>query len=274
MACSARPAVDRALGLLDRLRPPSPSVDAVLAELSSDRVSFARLEKLIERDGMLTAAFLKRANSALLHPTSDVRSIRQALTLLGTEELLRFMLSLSASCLCPGMSMTPHFSRKLYSRHASATALLAGLIERRLGQTYGGHTAMASLLHDVSKLLVALTLPEEFNRIVEGGTWDEAREQEILGIDHGEFSTIVLKAWKFPAEVTLAVGEHHSKRADGGRPTLSVVIGCADNYTAILAQQPNPELGEFDERVLYGLGLDPIISELVTEFQARIHVTA
>ena len=264
--------VDRALRAINRLRPPAPAVDHLLAELSLADVSFSRLARLIQTDSMLTAALLQRANSAIFQRGSSVHSVLQALTLLGIEEVRRFALTLSSACLCPKIDLPPHFSRTRYARHTSATAVMTGLLERELGYGHNGHTSIAALLHDISKLLVAVALPGEFERIVENGNWDEDREHEILGVDHGELSSAVLAAWKLPQEVSLAVAEHHKKVPAGLRPSLAELLRAADNYTTVLAERPEPDLGDFDEYHLCGLGVDAAIPTIVADFQTQIHI--
>jgi putative nucleotidyltransferase with HDIG domain len=264
--------IDRAIRAIDRLPPPAPVMSSLLAELSTDETSFARLERLIEKDSILTAAFLQRANSAIFQRGSSVRSVLQALTLLGIEDLRHFVLSLSSNWTSPRIQLPPTFSRTRYSRHASATALMTGLIERQAGYIHGADAHLAALLHDVSRLLVATGLPEEFGRIAERGRWDEDREMECLGMNHGELSAIVLRAWKMPPEVSEAVERHHGEPPADSRPNLAVILNAADRYTAVLANTAEPEAGDFDERLLFGLGMDAAVPALVADFQTQAHL--
>jgi putative nucleotidyltransferase with HDIG domain len=246
-------------------------LNSLLAELSSDEISFARLARLIEKDSILTAAFLQRANSAIFQRGSPVRSVLQALTRLGTAELRRFALSLSANWSLARMKLPAHFSRTRYSRHASATALMTSLIEQELGNAHGNHAHLAALLHDVSRLLVAAGLPEEFSRIVERGHWDEEREMECLGMGHGELSAVVLEVWKMPSEVCEAVHQHHAEVAGGLHPSLAAVLSAADRYTTTFVDNNEPEIDMLDGGALRGLGLgmDAAIPRLTAEFQAQ-----
>jgi putative nucleotidyltransferase with HDIG domain len=264
--------LDRARGAVQQLRPLSAQLRGVLAELSSSDVSFDRLTKVVERDGLLAAAFLRRANSALYQLETSVRSVRQALTLMGTEELRRFALSLSSASMCPKAVTAPGFSRRKYARHALGTAIMAGLIERQIGYGRESHAYLAGLLHDISRLAVAQALPEEYARLTRDGRWDTAREAEVLGTSHGELSAIVLEEWKVPGEVGLAVTEHHGATA-GRRPSLAAVLGAADDFSAVLTVRDEPEPSEFDEAPLYQLGIDATVAELVAEFHRQFDLT-
>jgi putative nucleotidyltransferase with HDIG domain len=264
--------IDRALQSISRLCPPAPIMNSVLAEMSSGEISFARLARLIQKDSVLTAAFLQRANSAIFQRETTVRSVLQALTLLGTGDLERFALSLSSSLSVPRTPLAPSFSRTRYARHASATALLTVLIERRLGNPHGSHAHLAALLHDISRLLVATGLPEEFSLITEHGSWDEDREMEVLGMSHAELSAIVLQSWKMSPEVIRAVEDHHSEQAPDSRPSLAAILHAADAYTAVLLSTAVPDIGDFDQSALCGLGIDAAIPALVVELQTQSHL--
>jgi putative nucleotidyltransferase with HDIG domain len=264
--------IDRALRAISRLSPPAPVMNSVLAEISAEEISFGRLARLIEKDSVLTAAFLQRANSAIFERETAVRSVLQALTLLGTGDLHRFALSLSSDSSVPRMALPPPFSRTRYARHASATALLTTMIERRLGNPHGSHAHLAALLHDISRLLVATGLPDEFRLLTEHGYWDEDREAEILGMSHAELSAIVLQSWKMPEEVVAAVENHHAEQVPESRPSLAAILHAADHYTGVFLQSAEPEIADFDQSALYGLGIDVSIPALVVDFQTQSHL--
>jgi putative nucleotidyltransferase with HDIG domain len=262
--------VDRALGALDRLSPPPPVISSVLVEASGADVSFSRLTRLIEKDNILTAAFLQRANSAIFRGQSSIHSVRQSLTRMGLDEIRSFVLSLSSNSLCSRAKLPPAFSRKRYARHASTTAVMTGLIERQLGNPHGSHADLAALLHDVSRLLVAMALPEEFSAITERGQWDEARETECLGMNHGELSAIVLRAWKMPPEVVDAVEGHHVAQPSDLHPNLAAILHAADNFTAAVADPDEPETAVREAHLLQGVGIDAAIPSLLVDFRLQL----
>lgn len=266
-------AADRAMKALDWLSPPAPAVDNLLSELSFDEVRFSSLARLVERDSFLTGAVLRRANSAIYHRGSPVRSVLRALTLLGIDELRHLALSLSVASSLPRTPVASGFSRGRYVRHHAATAIMADLLDRRLASRYGASAATAGLLHDVSRLLVAVAIPAEFQRIVESGTWSEDRAQEILGVGHPQLSARILEAWKAAPEVSQAVAEHHSPDTCGRPLPLAAILGAADNYTAVLLDQDEASAAACDECALTGLGIDAAIPQLVEEFQTRFRGT-
>jgi len=262
--------VDRALAALHRLSPPPPVISSVLLEASGTDVSFSRLTRLIEKDNILTAAFLQRANSAIFHGQSSIHSLLQSLTRLGLDEIRSFALSLSSNSLSPRAILPPAFSRQRYIRHTSSTAVMTGLIERQLGCPHGCHADVAALLHDVSRLLVAMALPDEFSALTESGQWDEAREMECLGMNHGELSAIVLRAWRMPPEVVDAVEGHHTAPPSDLRPNLAAILHAADNFTVAVADADGPETGNLESYLLQGLGIDAAIPSLLVDFRARL----
>jgi len=240
-----------------------------MAEICSSRASFAQLTRIIEKDSVLTAAVLRRANSALYQRGCEIRSLTQALTFLGLEDLRRFILAVSSNRSWGRIQFAPNFSRSRYSRHVLATAVMADLLDRELGGANGGHAQVAALLHDVGRLVAAAGLKREFALITETGEWNEAREAEIFGMQHGELSAIVLRAWGMAAEVCEAVEMHHCEPAAASRPRLAAVIHAADEFAAAFVAAEESQSGAFDESPLYGLGIDNAIPAIVAEFHRQ-----
>jgi HD-like signal output (HDOD) protein len=112
-----------------------------------------------------------------------------------------------------------------------AAAILADLaaVETRVEYAEGAFTA--GLLHDVGKLLIAITFPAEFVEIdrAAGGDWrrEESCEETILGLRHAELSAAALARWNLPAPITEAVKDHHAP-LNGAPLGLAGVVQLAD----------------------------------------------
>jgi HD-like signal output (HDOD) protein len=81
---SARPQAPWAL----RLVPPFPAVaHRVLALVSQEEVSVSELGQVVQMDPSFSAELLRFANSALFHARREVKSLPQAISLVGTDRL-------------------------------------------------------------------------------------------------------------------------------------------------------------------------------------------
>jgi c-di-GMP-related signal transduction protein len=74
----------------------------VFSELTHENLNYAHLERLFKHDPPMTYRLLRYLNSALFSWTSPIQSIRHALTLLGDEELRRWVGLLGLASLAEG----------------------------------------------------------------------------------------------------------------------------------------------------------------------------
>ncbi len=261
---------EQALRSLGHLPPFSPLLNRLLATMGQEDVSFGELAALIEKDTVLTGNVLRLVNSALYGLRGSVNSVRHAVSLMGLTKLRNSALSLSIAQLWNRVRTPASWSSQRFNRHSAATALLADLMAQRLPVDYAEGAFTAGLLHDVGKLIMAITFVEEYEVILAngGGPQDES---ELLGFDHAELSALALKRWNLPAPIQEAVERHHAPRAglDGIR-SLEEVVASADRMAHALgltAESPAP--GEDPGTVLGSLGIEGenFMEEFRSEFQ-------
>jgi HD-like signal output (HDOD) protein len=225
----------KALRSLGSLPPFSPILTRLLAALAAEDVSFAALGDLIEKDTVVAANILHLVNSALYARRGSISSVRHAISLLGANKLRNAVLGMSIARVWNRVKMPASWSMARFNMHSAAVAVLSDLLSQRLPVVYPEGAFVAGLLHDAGRLLIALSLPQEYERILEmyasdGRSMTEC-EREVLGFTHAELSAEALKYWKLPEEIQIAVRDHHSSPAEsnGGIP-LSHVVDAANQY--------------------------------------------
>jgi len=113
----------------NRVSPQQSTYMQLVRELVQQDLDFARLERLFKHDPTMTYRLLRYLNSALFSWASPIRSIRQALSLLGEEELRRWLGLLAFTRLAPGRP----------------TALVVRAAARgRFCELLGGHSGLES----------------------------------------------------------------------------------------------------------------------------------
>ena len=283
----------KALRSLGALPPFLPILTRLLAALAAEDVSFAALGDLIEKDTVVAANVLYLVNSALYARRGSINSVRHAISLLGANKLRNAVLGMSIARVWNRVKMPPSWSMARFNMHSAAVAVLSDLLAQRLPVEYPEGAFVAGLLHDAGRLLIALALPNEYERILEmyteSGRPPTECEMEVLGFTHAELSDEALKYWKLPEEVQIAVRDHHSAPApsNGGMP-LSHVVDAANQYAnfnglSILVRNPaGPRPGTKQasqeaagESAVELLGLDAEkLQALLAEFRAENNAMA
>ncbi len=250
---------DQALKNLERLPPFSPILNRLLATLAGEDVSFASLAELIEKDTVLAGNVLRVVNSALYGLQGSVNSVRHAVAILGTDKLRNVALGMSISRMWAQARTPAGWSTVRFNMHSAATAVLADLLSQRVDVPYPEGGFVAGLLHDIGKLLMAVSLP------------DEACDPEVFGPGHAELSGAVLARWNLPPPIQEAVLFHH---APGAEPRLSWIVNAADHLANGMGHSLTPRPPEPDAGCEYleALGIAKTVPELLEQFEVEFEV--
>jgi putative nucleotidyltransferase with HDIG domain len=194
--------------------PPFPVVIQRALELAEDPRSSAKdVVEVIQYDQAITANVLKVCNSAFLGLRRTVRSLRDALVLIGFNQLLEIILSQESARLFQGPCHGYELQQGQLWQHSVASALLSRFISQRLGREENPAYFTAALLHDVGKTLLSRFVKDYFGEIKErvrdrNLSFVEA-EKEVLGMDHAELGGRITEQWGFPRNIVSAVRYHH-----------------------------------------------------------------
>jgi putative nucleotidyltransferase with HDIG domain len=225
-------------------------VGRLLSRLAFNDVGFKELTALVVKDAILCAQILKTINSAAFARSRTISSIQQAMTLLGISQLRRIAVGFAVGNLFSKAKTPRSWSRERFNLHSGATALLTEAIVEEIAPEDKDGAFVGGMLHDLGKLLIAVTLPEDYETIaatvLATGAPPFECERETLGIDHAELSALALRKWGLHELVWLAVHRHHDPRAMDA-PWLAVVIERADrfvNHLGITVLPPTVQDGE------------------------------
>jgi putative nucleotidyltransferase with HDIG domain len=267
---------DRALKSLSLLPPFSPVLNRLLATLTNDDVSFAKISDLIEKDTVIAGNVLKLVNSALYGRRGTINSVRHAVSLLGITKLRNAVFSMSLTRMWNSVRTPPTWSTARFNLHSVAVAIMSDLVAQRLPVAYPEGAFVAGLFHDIGKLLIAVGLQPEYDelrKLAGNGRIATDLEREVLGLTHAELSALAVEAWGLPKEIAAAVEYHHNPQDDPsskrlGTYSLALVLLCSDSYVnasgAVTAEDPLCKPG--DEDPFAPLGLEDHLPLLVQEF--------
>lgn len=207
-------------------------VQAVLAQVEDPNFTFKNLMETVRMDPGITAHVLRMCNSPYYGLMRKVASLEEALTYLGTNNLLQIILS---------SELVGHFrdgqegyrlERGDLWRHCMSTALLAQKLGEQLKFKETATLFTAALLHDVGKLILSQYVKEEFEVITgmveeQGVSW-VAAEREVLGIDHALLGGAVARKWNFPDPIMVAIACHHDLAKSGRHRPLVALVSLAN----------------------------------------------
>jgi HD-like signal output (HDOD) protein len=248
---------DRSLACLERLPRLSPLIMQLVAKLArpTREIQFQELTSLIEKDPLLSGRVLSMANSAMFGRKAQVTTVDRAITMVGLGTLRRFTLASSISNLFKSFRSAPSFSMTRFNLHSVATAMLVDAMVHEVPVEFPEGAFAAGILHDVGRLLIAVTLPEEFESIAAMAAVTEAPlivcERSVLEVDHAELSALAIERWGLAEPIQTAARFHHEPdRSDPGpgKVSLSLVINKAEAFANHLGISILPAQAAVPER--------------------------
>lgn len=217
-----------AMRSLDKLPPFSPVFNHLMASMGNENVSMSELSGVIERDTILSANVLRLVNSVLYGRRGTISSVRHALAIIGLTKLRNYVLGLSVSQLWKKVNTAPSWSMSRFNHHSAASAVLADLLVQRLPVDNGEAAFAAGLLHDIGRFMIAVALPEEYERILalmtrDGLSLDQA-ELEIIECSNTELGAAALARWNLPVAIQRAIAGSNEP-VWNRRPNSPLVLG-------------------------------------------------
>jgi len=180
----------------------------------------------VESDVALTMAVLQFANRSGARNSGTIASIPVAVEVLKPSGVLAIAGTAPTYDFFEvngGWELRPEHFRL----HALASQRAADRLGRAVGFKERDELAVAALLHDVGRLVIARLHPGFQDFFDMAGRTPEQRlrlEREKLGIDHAIVGGVLARRWNLPARTAVAIERHHAEDVDG----LSALIATAD----------------------------------------------
>ncbi|MGE3273928.1 MAG: HDOD domain-containing protein [Vicinamibacterales bacterium] len=203
-------------------------VQRVGALLDSQHTSAGEVAEEIGKDQVLAAKVLKLVNSGFCGFRKPITTMTHAMVLLGFDVVRSLVLSASVFDL---------FSAKASAlgglwQHSLGTARASTLIAERLGAPKPEEYAVAGLLHDIGKVLIAEQFPKEYAQIrsvvAERDCLQFEAEKEVLGVTHADVGMWLLRKWSLPSKLVAPVGHHNNFHPSREFADRSAVVHLAD----------------------------------------------
>ncbi len=203
----ARPQAPWAL----RLVPPFPAIaQRLLGLVSQEDVSIRQVYELVRMDPSFSAELLRFANSALFGLRREVKSLPQAIGIVGLDRV-KTMATFVALNRMVRSSVRVEALRKIWL-HSLVTAVIADEAGR-MSYIARDTAYTAGLLHNLGTLGLMSAYPDEYSRMLEVSNdfgFDLLRtERDLFEIDHCAAGAYLAQDWDFPDELAAAIATHH-----------------------------------------------------------------
>ena len=243
----------------------SPQVNELLEVLSDENADIERLSTAIENCPGLTARVLGLANSAYFALRNPVRTVADAVRVLG----FNVVRSVGLAIIVQGpldLTRCPRFQAERFWM----SALLCGLLSRKAAELRAipeldpDWAYLSGLLHTLGLPALVHLFPEEMNEILAAAAEaDEVadgvepptlcqREAQRLGIDHRLAGAHVMERWGLPPLLARAARHHHDVEYRGEQWPLCLLVGlCSDWAEDLVAGVPEVALDAPVRRLLH-----------------------
>lgn len=178
-------------------------------------LSIRSVTEIIARDPSLSAKVLQVANSTAFGLKKQVTSINHAAVLLGMNTL---------KCVTLGVTVFDSFSDQRaewakhvdlteFWRHSLAVAVAAEMLSVRFGWGTPEEAFLAGLLHDIGKIGLFATHPEEYAELFSEASVGNRSLVEVesqgFGATHAEVGKWIAEKWGLPTLFRDAIWTHH-----------------------------------------------------------------
>lgn len=180
-------------------------------EMAKEAPDFIRLAKMIGSDVALAASLIKTTNSPFYGFSKKVRTVYEAMLVLGLKLVTRTIAGLALQKVFP---YVPSLER--FWDTAASTAKVAGWIATRF-QTHcvvrSSDAYTFALFRDGGIPVLMIPFPEYLSVLQQANIEERLSftdvEDQILSINHARVGADLAESWLLPVDICLAIRMHH-----------------------------------------------------------------
>ncbi len=202
---------------------------------------FSELQKIVEKDPLLSVHILKVANSPFIGLPQKVHTIQHAVSLLGIQQVRNIAFSYSVFDFFKKVRYQPEYGAtfSLIVKKSLLVSAVAAILARRKNLLNSDEILVAGLLVDIGQVLLFLKSPQKYvpihavldARLIE-------REKAGFGFDHVELGAEVVRAWQLPDFLFNAIRLH---TRDGEAEERALIVAVANRIAEWLLTEDEAE---------------------------------
>ena len=180
--------------------------------IDSHRYSAVDIAHVLSQDTNLSARLLKMVNSSFYGLPGRVDTISRAITIIGTSDLRNLAITTATTEVFNRIPADLIDMNKFW-HNAVSVGVFAKELASCCNVLHAERLFVMGILHDVGRLIIYQTLPEQardIHLVIQGDQrlFLEA-ERDILGFTHQEIGYELFKLWKLPESIRATARYHH-----------------------------------------------------------------
>lgn len=229
---------------VDALDPLPLTVMRLTEVIAQAEPEVAAIVEVVSLDQALTAALLRRANSAMSGSRTPVATVREAVVRLGTGPLLSMAFAATVgnrmNAALPAYGM---IEGELW-KNSVAASVTADVIRTMANAYVEAEASTAALLHDIGKVVICNHYgPQTMQMLIKAAETDHVSplhvERTVFGADHAQIGGVVAGRWNLPETIVESVTCHHDLTTD--QPPIGAAVALAHALIPAVISNGTPE---------------------------------
>ncbi len=198
---------------IKNLKPIPAVANQLLAVVDNPDSSMEDIANVIQYDPVMTANVLKTCNSAYFGLKNPAESIKDAVNMLGTAQIVELVLVKSGAESLSGKQNGYGLEGGDMWKYSVSSAMIAKQVAIKLSLKNTSTIFTSALIKDIGKTVLEKHVSrssEKIQDLVQNKNFSfRAAEKKILGIDHAELGAMIAKMWKFSPRMVKIIRHHH-----------------------------------------------------------------
>lgn len=188
------------------------AIQVMQLDPESDSASAYSMEQIVSPDKGVSAEILRISNSAFYGRSGKVKTLRDAITLLGLKTVKNLVILLSTKSM--SLDMKDERLQKYLQKLPIVTALVAQELSQKLNfKAMKDEIFIGGLLHKIGMTILAINYKAAYARLLQLAEFDKVdfieHEREQYRTDHVEVGRTVFNTWKLPQQLQDIISGHN-----------------------------------------------------------------
>lgn len=253
-----------------------PTLPSVYADVDrvcqNPDVSADELSRAIETDAAITLKLLKLANSAFFGFTRRIRTVKDAISLLGNKTVRNAILNISIYEATKGLETSAGLNKKQFWVHSAGCGSIARFLSQKL-KLDREDSFTAGIIHDMGKIILDALYADYYAEVLKAVEHINISlrdaETQILGLDHGGVGQELAAHWRLPEELLEAISNHHTPSRAEKDSQIAALIHISDALCRKfkIGSGGDDVVPDIDPKALERLGITP---ENLSDWQTEV----